>query len=328
MSERPRAPIVRLDALDRIGSWGFRAFRARPWTCVAVVYGVLIAAVVAAKAIPKPWGPGGALAVLVPSIAVTLLAMNRMRRRVGELSAAFDEADAARVTALRKLFYNPVPKTLSELHTELTGDGEMLLRLGKWAEARDTLARVDRERLLALVRPGILSELGLATAHAGEPERGLALVDEAVAEASAQRLYPATKWWYLNARRGVALSLAGRHGAAIEALHAVVTDDAHGDAFERSAVTFFLARSFHGVGREDDAWGLLEAMARRDGGGPWARRARAMLEARAGAPHRAGGAWPDGVRISAHADGDRERERDDDAEDDEAASAAREARGG
>lgn len=301
--------------LDRLGGWGFRHFRARPWLCVGLVYAALAAIVTAERVLPRPWGPLGAILVITAGLGVGFLAFRRMRARLVELEVAFDEGDGDTVMRIRTLVrIDPAP-TPKMAHEELVGEGELLLRLERWIEARETLERVDRSRVLAVARPGVLSEIGYAIAHAGDPARGVEIIDGAMAEAGSQRDYPSYKLWFLRVRRGIALSLADRHEEALAELTGAL-DAGDGAPHDWTAAMFFMARSLRAIGEQEAASHALGRTAS-DGVGRWAARAKAMALRAASAPHRADGVWRErDVTVEDQAEDEDEAE-DEDAEDED-----------
>jgi hypothetical protein len=197
--------------------------------------------------------------------------------RVGKATKiAIEARDLPEATRLRTIIEGKGdPKAPAMRAMKRLGDGELLLQFEKWEAAADTLGSVDLEYLPEIVRPGIVSELGYAHAHAGDTARGLADLDRAFALADAQGSYPAGKRFHLTRRRGIALSLAGEHARAA-ALLTAACDDFQGDAREWSEAFYFLGRS-HGSLDDPDAAGraFVSAVV---GEGPFVGRAWKELE--------------------------------------------------
>lgn len=243
-----------------------------------------VLASVALTLLAKPLG-------LVP-LLVALLVLHRMTQlghRLGRAVVAHDLEEAAR---LRRLIDGEgPPRNRVEKNVRMLGEAEALLAVEKWAEARDLFATIDIDALVALAQPGVVSELGYATAHAGQPAEGVEHLLRAVAMAEAVPSYPRGKRWFVDQRLGVALSLAGRHDEAIAVLDDV-TSNGLGEPRPWTEALYFLARSLGAMGETEGSSEVM-AVASSEGEGPFAARARAALALALGAPHRAGGPAPE-----------------------------------
>ncbi len=274
--------------LDRLGAWTFGHLIRRPLAGAlfpAVVLALLLVGRLATHDLPALALACHLLLLAMGAFALaTLFGMRRVQRR---LVGAEEAGDARAFRALRALIEGgAAPRTAREAALRAVGEGELLLMEERWDEARDAFARVVREDLPAITRPGILGELGLATAHAGDPVRGAELALRALGEADAQLVYPKVKRFHLLLRAGIALVLAGEHTRGARLLFDALETEA-GRARELGALCFFLASSFRALADGEEAlrWLALAARTR----GPWAERAKVALDEAKRAPHREGG---------------------------------------
>lgn len=271
----------------------------------AVMLAVVVPLAIASAALARIAKP----LVLVP-LAVVLIVLHRMiglANRLGRAVAAGDAEEAAR---LRRLIDGEgPPRNRVEKNVRVLGEAEALLADEKWAEARDLFATIEVDVVHAIARPGIVSELGYATAHAGQAAEGVEHLLRAVHMAEAQRKYPRAKRWYVDQRLGVALSLAGRHDEALTVLDDV-TSNGGGEPRPWTEALWFMAQSFAALGMGDASVEFLAVAAER-GEGPFKTRARAALELAMGAPHRVATIGP--VRVSAT----RQEQESEESEDDE-----------
>ncbi len=272
--------------LDRSAAWALRTLRSLGYgvggtTAVMLAFLAPFALVsIALSLVAKPLG-------LVPLLValLLLLRMTELANRLGRAVSAHDHEEAAR---LRRLIDGEgPPKNRVERNVRILGEAEALLAMEKWAEARDLFATIEIDALVAIAQPGVVSELGYATAHAGQPAEGVEHLLRAVAMAGADRTYPQAKRWFVDQRLGVALSLAGRHEEAITVLDDV-TSNGGGEPRPWTEALYFMAQSFAALGVGDASLELL-SVAAAQGEGPFKARARAALEMAKGAPHRAGG---------------------------------------
>lgn len=280
----------------------FRAFR-QPLFVIMPLQLVLLVLPLGVPSVVRALGLGislGAVMILTLLCLVPGLLFAGAISRVLSVSTAHEKAladgDIDEVRRLRRLMDGSgPPQTPLEGANRAVGDAELLYYFERWAEARDAFSRIDRAALHAVARPGVLAQQGYATAHAGQPELGLELLEKAMSEADAQRDYPIEKRWFLRARLGTVLSLAGRHEDAVSVLETLLSeDDGTSDARAWTAATFFLGQSFRASGRFDDAMACLEA-ASSEGSGPFATRARAALRLATSAPMRDGGRVPEAL---------------------------------
>ena len=229
----------------------------------------------------------GASLLLLPGVLFGLALNRGVTVSMGYVNA-YANGDIVEVARLKRLMDGTgPPRSPFERANRALGDAEVLVYVERWVEGRDALAKVDREALPVRARPGVLGQRGYATAHAGQADLGVELLEAAVEEAAAQPDYPAEKQWFMRVRLGIALSLAGRHDDAVAVLAAVLAGvgDYDGDFREWTAAQFFLGRSLRACGTFDDAMVAFEAAAR-SGEGPFAPRARAALDLATGSPLR------------------------------------------
>jgi tetratricopeptide (TPR) repeat protein len=164
----------------------------------------------------------------------------------------------------------------SPAHQEMekVGQGERLLLMERWAEARDVLATIDRSELPLLNRPGVLNNLAYATAQAGDPERAIELILNAMKEAEAIGAdYPPDRLPFMRGTHAIALCLADKHEEAIAILETILPIEKPVRA--RSTRAYFLGRSYRALGRFPDAARVFKLAA--DGDGPFAKRAAEAL---------------------------------------------------
>lgn len=218
--------------------------------------------------------PGGLFAMSAASVA-------RRMRLLARYKDAFERGDTQEAMRIRRLVRTGLPDTDLTRESEKVGQGELCLLQERWAEGRDFLAKVDRSLIPLKSRPGVLSNLAYATAQAGEPERGIALVRQALEEAEKQGAsYPHEKWPYLRGTHGVALGLAGHHEEAASWLEPLIVIEHPRRA--RTIRAYYLGQSYRALGRFLEAAKMYELAA--EGDGPFADRARAAL--RTLHPHR------------------------------------------
>lgn len=262
-----------LDGLARTFFGALRGVAALTGRSLAVSVVLLMAIVVLVSAILVHFV--GAAFVL-PIHAVVLVTLLRVGKLAGDYSRAFDARDFVEVTRIREIIEGKgEPRGRAMRAMKRVGDGELLLEFEKWEEAADAFANVELDALPAVSRPGILSELGYARAHAGKVDRGVADIERAIVEADAQSAYPDGKRFHLARRHGIALSLAGEHERAIEIL-APLKKDFLGNPREWTELHFFLGRSQLALDGEPDAAQSFVSAA--VGEGPFVGRAWKELE--------------------------------------------------
>jgi tetratricopeptide (TPR) repeat protein len=213
---------------------------------------------------------------VVPGLMFVSSALKHARRvrLLARYKEAFDRGDAEEALRLRAMVRAGLPDTALTRESENVGLGEMCLLNERWAEGRDLLAKVDRSILPAKSRPGVLSNLAYGTAQAGEPERAIALVHQALEEAAQQgSSYPQEKLPYLRGTHGVALCLAGHHEDAVSWLEPLLAIEHPPRA--RSTRAYYLGQSYRALGRFAEAANAYDVAAK--GSGPFADRARAAL---------------------------------------------------
>lgn len=262
-------------SIERFGALFFAALRAVAAATGASLGTSVLVLILLCALLEVPAFLGGVAVSLFYNAFVAMMFFGA--RRVGlaaqKAIESRDFAEAMRVRAMIDGKGEPRSPAIRAL--KRVGDGELLLDFEKWSDAADTLALVDLGRLPALARPGILSELGYARAHAGDPERGLADIARAFELADAIAKYPEAKRFHLARRRGIALSLAGQHGRAIEEL-APLARDFYGSHREWAEAFYFLGRSHASLGEKDAAASALAIAA--GGDGPFVARAWKELE--------------------------------------------------
>lgn len=220
------------------------------------------------------------LATILGLTANFALATARRKRLLAQYKAAFERGDVDALARARRLLRAGLPDSAVTTHSELVGDGELLILRERWAEARDVLAKIDRAVLPEVSRPGVLNNLAYATALAGEPVRGAELARQAIDEAKAQGAsYPREKHPFLRGTLGVALSLAGEHEEAIALLEPLLGE---GPKRAIAARAFHLGGSLRALGRFEEAERAFGRGAAQDG--PFAQRCRDALGAMT--PHR------------------------------------------
>jgi tetratricopeptide (TPR) repeat protein len=248
----------------------------------------VLAAVKALHTTPTPvvLAAVGALVVFGLVMSLAVFRAQRLQRRYYD---AYARADIETVRALQRMMHGEhEPRNAFERANRALAAAELLLHFERWPEARDAYAAVDVAAMPAEKRPGIRSAHALATAHAGDPVAALAMLESALREADAVRGYAEAKRWYVRARHGMILSLAGRHEEAFEVLDAVLTVEEPGELPHWTAACFFIARSLQALGRIDDAQDALRSAT--TGDGPFVARAQAALELSSRSPLRDGGA--------------------------------------
>jgi len=221
--------------------------------------------------------------ILIPAMLFASSAISHASRMrlLAQYREAFDRGDAEEALRLRAIVRRGLPDSELTRQSENVGLGELCLLNERWAEGRDFLAKVDRSLLPMKSRPGVLSNLAYGTAQAGEPERGITLVRQALAEAASLGAhYPQEKLPYLRGTHGVALGLAGHHEDAVSWLEPLIPIEHPPRA--RSTRAYYLGQSLRALGRFAEAASAYEIASK--GAGPFADRARAAL--RSLHPHR------------------------------------------
>jgi tetratricopeptide (TPR) repeat protein len=215
------------------------------------------------------------LAIATPAIAALALSeysFGRVKQLLRRSHEAFERGDADALESYRRALYGsgePDPGIVDNWRVRLSE--EHLVR-ERWAEARDVLARIDRQKLPLASRPGVLNNLAYAMGLAGQPEEALVLAGQALQEAAALGdTYPEEKVAVLRGTRGILLSLAGRHDDAVAEL-APLVDGGLGSTRARAARGYHHGASLRALGRMSDAAAAWEKAAREEG--PWADRAR------------------------------------------------------
>lgn len=213
---------------------------------------------------------------VIPMISLFGLTIVHAMGVVQSYSRALSERDFAEVMRIRTIIEGKgEPRSKAMRALKKVGDGELLLEFEKWEQAAEVFATIELDDIQAIARPGIVSELGYARAHAGDAEEGVRTIERALEQADAQESYPPGKRFHLLRRHGIALSLAGEHARAIEVL-APLREDFHGNTREWAEAFYFLGRS-HSAENEFDlaAAALAAAVA---GDGPFVGRAWTTLE--------------------------------------------------
>jgi tetratricopeptide (TPR) repeat protein len=188
-----------------------------------------------------------------------------------KFSAAMREAQ----TKFAELAGLDVDNSPAAREMEKVGQGERLLLTEEWAAARDIYANIDRAELPEFNRPGVLNNFAYATAQAGDPEKGIALIEQAMAEAEALAPdYPKEKLTFMRGTHAIALSLAGRHEEAVALLETIIAIENPKRA--QTIRAYYLGQSYRALGRHDDAKKMFELCA--SGDGQFAPRGRAKLE--------------------------------------------------
>lgn len=261
--------------LERFGALFFLLLRATAAVTGASFGASVMWLCVSFGALEVPAFLGGAAAFGLYNGLVALMFLGA--RRVGvAVKNAIDSRDLPEAMRLRAIIDGKgEPRSKAMRSLKRVGDGELLLDFEKWSEAADTFAGVDLDRLPAISRPGILSELGYARAHAGDAEQGITDIARAFELADAQPQYPAWKRFHITRRRGIALSLAGQDRRAIEVL-APLRDDFPGTHREWAEAFYFLGRSHAALGENDAAGAAFAAAVAGDG--PFVGRAWKALE--------------------------------------------------
>lgn len=279
---------------DAVACAVLRPFRGRTFLILAMTGVLLLAPALLV-------GLLAAMNVVLPKIAMLVLlvvsmvpglvmsfSLLRATSLVRRQASAVERGAIEEVLAIRRTMEgSPESQTRFGRANSALGDAELLLRFERWAEARDAFASLDVEALPEAARPGISSQHAYAMAHAGEPDRAIPLLEGAVRDGDGRKDYPENKRWYLHARLGIALSLAGRHDDAIDVLGPLPDEEECGDAREWTAVMFFLAQSLRGAGATDDAMDVYENA--KLGEGPFVARAKAALDLARAAPLRQAG---------------------------------------
>lgn len=237
--------------------------------------------------LPKAFLVVTMIVTFVPGLVMSF-SLQRGARINKRYQDALSRGDIDEILAIRNTMDGPVEKRNRLGHAAgALGDAELLLRFERWPEARDALANLDFEVMPDETRPGIASMHAYAMAHAGESARAIPLLQDALRLSESIEKYPVEKRWYLRARLGIALSLAGRHEDAIDVLDPLVGEDVVGELRDWTAAMFFLAQSLRGAGATDDAMGVYRHAA--EGDGPFVARARAASDLATSAPLRHGG---------------------------------------
>lgn len=216
MEEDGEDPVVRFDWLERSTAWTMRLARWHPALVlpIPIVLGVLIA-----LAIRNLHRATGLVAGLVACGIVAWVhgMLVTMRDIALSLDHAREEHDETRVFFLRQLIEGS-PITASDYLTKHIGDAEAWIRMRQFERAARSYEQIDLDLAGPTRKPGLMGGHALAMAHSGEPGRALLLVDMACATADRTPRYPEHKRRLLEQRRGVILSLAGRHEEALAVL--------------------------------------------------------------------------------------------------------------
>lgn len=188
---------------------------------------------------------------ILPLHAVFVVTLVRLGSIAADYSRAFEQRDFAEVMRLREIIEGKgEPKSRAMRAMKRVGDGELLLEFEMYEEAAEVLSTVELSALPEISRPGILSEIGYAHAHAGRVDRAVNEIESALAEADAQASYPAAKRFHLVRRHGVALSLAGEHERAVDVL-APLERNFQGNPREWADAFFHLGRSHAALDDEE-----------------------------------------------------------------------------
>lgn len=273
LSAMPRALEKVLDAFARTFFTGLRAVSAATGRSLSTSVVLMMALVVLASVVLVRF-VGMIPVVMIHS--VVLASLVRIAQITTAYSKAFEARDFVEVMRIREIIEGKgEPRGRAMRAMKRVGDGELLLEFEKWDEAADVFASVERDALPEISRPGILSELGYARAHAGKVDKGVADIEHALEEAKAQAAYPDGKRFHLARRHGIALSLAGEHERAIEIIEPL-KDDFKGNPREWTEAHYFLGRSHAALDAHHDAAQAFVSAA--VGEGPFAGRAWKELE--------------------------------------------------
>ena len=252
----------------------FRLWRAtRFWAPAAASYGLALAV----RAVTGSWE--AAFLALVAGGAATVLLHPRLERRArrrlllrrnAQLNAAADpRAVYDDIAEGYRLLGAPPDPYLQMI------DAYTLLQAHRWSEGRARLEAMDRAGLSA---PANLAawenNLAWAMAHDGAAEEAIALADKARERAGALGL-PASTRALFDGTWGAALTLAGRHTAALAPLERAL--EAGGRADAQAARHHYLGRALWALQRPDEARGHWQEAVRVGPKTRWAELAAARL---------------------------------------------------
>ena len=244
--------MERFGILTRASAWLIRGMRFNGNFSVAVVASPLVVGSVAFLCAPRSYrGLAFADASLIVFLSIVLLFARGVSLRK-QYQAAADEGDADGMARYRALIDGPTPPTMpAEIEWRKVGVLEELMVRCDWERARDHGEDIDRKLIPSITRQIVIANIARATALAGDPLRGHMLLSEAVNAAEEMgEQFDAARWSYLDASRGIIMSLLERHEVAVEILEPI-----HGWSSPRLVAmnAFYLGRSLRAVGREEDA---------------------------------------------------------------------------
>jgi tetratricopeptide (TPR) repeat protein len=227
------------------------SLRLRRWLARALVFGLAVALfVIVANLVALSVRPFLVVlwlltlgAFVVASIVDTRLA----QRAATRLGAALIAGGAVEC----RLRYRDLADALGRRWTESVGGrialSAVLLREDDYATARDVLANVPIESVTAENRPGILSNLALATLEMGDPVQACLLAKQALESA------PAT-----DPQRDIILTQlasgyvrSGRYSEAVPLLEDALTRE--GSAANQARAALLLGQALVALGRTDEA---------------------------------------------------------------------------
>lgn len=239
--------------------------------------------------------PFPVVVLLVVLSFLPFIVMSAVLMRAGQIvkkfHAAYARRDIPEITRMKRLMEGSGPPANDQDRANrLLGEAELLLTFERWAEARDAYSRIDVSKLPPRAAPILGSARALATAHAGQGDLAVPMVEQALHLADTIADYPPGKRWVVHARLGVVLSLAGRHDDAVAVIEALLDDPSteQAEVDEWTAALFFLGTSSRAAGAVDDALACFERAAT-EGEGPFVARAQAVLDRARAAPLRDGG---------------------------------------
>lgn len=232
---------ARFDWLERSTAWIMRLTRWHPALVLPLPIGLGILIATTIRNLHRPLG------VLAGILSCGIVAwiygvVVTMRAITISLDIARDERDEARVFFLRQLIEG-TPITASDFVTKHIGDAEAWLRMRHFERAARSYEQVDLDVAGPSRKPGLLGGHALAMAFADEPGRALLLIEMACAAADATPRYPEYKRMLLEQRRGVILSLAGRHEEALAVLSPFENEEDDSSTSMTDLIVVALARS-------------------------------------------------------------------------------------
>jgi hypothetical protein len=248
-----RILVVQRFGILTIASAGLmRRMRTKAWFTISVMLSPFAAGTLAGllfhRAHPALAFAAGFSTVFL-ALAVLALRFLALGREYGE---AFDEGRADDMARYRALIDGNEPATTPfAVAGRQVGLLEELLVREDWARAVEVGTAIDRKLIPPLARPGVLANIARATALGGDPLRAHKLASEARNEA--EELgdeYDAGRWSFLDATRGIILSLLDRHEGAVELLEPIHA------AFAPRLVAmnaYYLGISLREVGRREEA---------------------------------------------------------------------------